>query len=67
MSKGILIDRRSFATGVFASLLTGARVAENCVADDQLHVLEPGKLERLRMDFSASRTKVRLFSILSPT
>ncbi len=61
------IGRRGFAAGVCAWFFTGAKLARDCPADDQLHVLGPGDFERLRMDFNASRTKVRLFSVLSPT
>ncbi len=36
-------------------------------SDDTLHVLKPGDIERLRLDFNASRSKVRLLLLLSPT
>jgi hypothetical protein len=67
VSKGCRIGRRDFTAGVCACLLSGLRLAGDCIADDQLHVLKPADLERLRMDFNASRNKVRLFSVLSPT
>jgi hypothetical protein len=36
-------------------------------AQGDLHVLPQDRIDRLRMDFNASRSKVRLVSILSPT
>lgn len=59
--------RREFAAGACAWLLATSRFAVDGVAEDELHVLNPGDYERLRMDFNASRAKVRLFSVLSPT
>jgi hypothetical protein len=35
--------------------------------DDILHVLQPDNIDRLRLDFNASRSKVRLVFMLSPT
>ncbi len=61
------MSRKDFAAGICVWWLTGTRLARDCLAEDRLHILEPGSLERLRMDFNASRTKVRLFSVLSPT
>lgn len=37
------------------------------VADDSLHILQPDNIERLRLDFNSSRSKVRLLFMLSPT
>ena len=37
------------------------------LAGDNLHVLPQDNLDRLRLDFNASRIKVRLLFILSPT
>ena len=36
-------------------------------ADDNLHVLPPDNIDRLKLDFDASRSKVRLVFMLSPT
>jgi hypothetical protein len=36
-------------------------------AEDQLHILPADTIERLRQDFNASRSKVRLVFMLSPT
>ena len=36
-------------------------------AEDPLHVLPANSIERLRLDFNASRGKVRLIFMLSPT
>ena len=36
-------------------------------SEDNLHVLQPGNIDRLRLDFNASRSKVRLVFMLSPT
>jgi hypothetical protein len=35
--------------------------------DDNLHILQPDNIDRLRLDFNASRSKVRLVFMLSPT
>ncbi len=35
--------------------------------DNPLHVLSADNVERLRLDFNASRNKVRLLFLLSPT
>jgi hypothetical protein len=37
------------------------------VAEDPLHILQADNYERLRLDFNASRSKVRLVFMLSPT
>jgi hypothetical protein len=36
-------------------------------AEDQIHILPADNIERLRQDFNASRSKVRLVFMLSPT
>jgi hypothetical protein len=36
-------------------------------AEDPLHMLEANNIERLRLDFNASHSKVRLVFMLSPT
>ena len=36
-------------------------------AEDELHILQPNNIDRLRLDFNASRSKVRLVFMLSPT
>ncbi len=61
------ISRRSFTLGAGGCLVTGLKLLGDCLAEDQLHVLGTGNIERLRMDFNASRTKVRLLCVLSPT
>ncbi len=34
---------------------------------DDIHILPPDNIDRLRLDFNASRSKVRLVFMLSPT
>lgn len=46
---------------------TVAAVSRAIAAEDVLHALKGEDLERLRLDFNASRSKVRLLLILSPT
>jgi hypothetical protein len=56
---------RKFLPAVFfaaCALLLPARTAE-----DNLHILPVDSIERLRLDFNASRSKVRLVFMLSPT
>jgi len=61
------LRRRSFLAGVLGVfILNRARPAEGGFADDTLHVLKTD-FERLRLDFNASRSKVRLVILLSPT
>jgi hypothetical protein len=51
-------------SGAFVSL---ARAARAQTPEDSLHVLKGNDIERLRLDFNASRSKVRLLFLLSPT
>ncbi len=37
------------------------------VTGDNLHIRQPNNIDRLRLDFNASRSKVRLVFMLSPT
>ncbi len=37
------------------------------VAEEVLHTLKGDDIDRLRLDFNASRSKVRLLFLLSPT
>jgi len=48
----------------FLATMAGGALAP---ADDNLHLLEGEDLARLRLDFNASRSKVRLLALLSPT
>jgi hypothetical protein len=63
----IPINRRIFLaalTGGLAALASGLHIA---AAPQELHILKQGDTERLRLDFNAYRSKVRLLAILSPT
>jgi hypothetical protein len=56
----------------FLALLPGAFISVALAAraqtpEDTLHVLKGDNIERLRLDFNASRSKVRLLFLLSPT
>ncbi len=61
------IERRSFLAALPAAALAAAVVAQAAPEDNPLHVLAADDLERLRLDFNASRSKVRLLLLLSPT
>ncbi len=52
----------------FLLALSGAALAaRDLCADDNLHILPQNDIDRLRLDFNASRMKVRLLFLLSPT
>ncbi len=58
-------ERRSFLALMSASVLA---LRETALGEDNpLHVLSADNVERLRLDFNASRNKVRLLFLLSPT
>ena len=60
--------RREFFTLMPGAVLSTLSIYRACIGDDDsLHLLKPGDIERLRMDFNASRSKVRLLFLLSPT
>ena len=59
------LDRRTFLGAVASA--AGITVPAAAAADTTLHVLPEDNYERLRMDFNASRTKVRMLFVLSPT
>jgi hypothetical protein len=62
------VARRELLTLLPLSFLSALqRQGRAASADDSMHILKPGDVERLRMDFNASRSKVRLFLLLSPT
>jgi hypothetical protein len=62
------MNRKEFLTKLPVVALTAAAAHRPpCLADDNLHVLPPDNLDRLKLDFNASRIKVRLLFILSPT
>ncbi len=50
--------------GAFWAIAGNSRVSAD---DNPLHVLPDDKVDRLRLDFNASRSKVRLLFLLSPT
>jgi len=59
--------RRSFLAALPASVFAAARAVGATADDNPLHVLTANDIERLRLDFNASRSKVRLLLLLSPT
>ncbi len=59
------LSRREMLTALPILSLAGA--VRLLAADNPLHVLKADDIERLRMDFNASRSKVRLLFLLSPT
>lgn len=55
---------------IFLAALTGgvaASALRSAAAPQEIHILKQGDTERLRLDFNAYRSKVRLLAILSPT
>ncbi len=64
----MILNRRELLAAMPATLLSVFTIRRAGAADDDsLHLLKPGNIERLRMDFNASRSKVRLLFLLSPT
>ncbi len=61
------LERRDFLAAMPATVLALAGTARAAAEDNPLHVLKAGDIERLRLDFNASRSKVRLLFLLSPT
>jgi hypothetical protein len=59
--------RRSFLQYLPGALLTLGTAARGRAAEVPLHVLKANDIQRLRLDFNASRSKVRLLFLLSPT
>ena len=58
-------ERRSLLAALPAAVLAFREAAIG--KDNPLHVLSADDVERLRLDFNASRNKVRLLLLLSPT
>jgi len=62
------LERRDFLKALLGLLLTPAVICLGTpAAEDTLHILRRDDVERLRLDFNASRDKVRLLFMLSPT
>jgi len=62
------LERRDFLKALPGFLLAPAVICHGTpVAEDTLHILRQDDVERLRLDFNASRDKVRLLFMLSPT
>ena len=62
------LNRRELLAAMSGAALSVFPICRAGTADDDsLHLLKPGDIERLRMDFNASRSKVRLLFLLSPT
>jgi hypothetical protein len=66
-SEVIRMNRKEFLYRMRRLLLAAAAIPKSLGADDSLHILPQNSIERLRLDFNASRTKVRLLFLLSPT
>jgi hypothetical protein len=56
-----------FLKWLMATIIPVLLVSAANGADDSLHILQPDNIDRLRLDFNASRSKVRLVFMLSPT
>jgi hypothetical protein len=64
----VKLERRELFALIPGSSLLGLSFAwRSFAAEDPIHILRSGDVERLRMDFNASRNKIRLFLLLSPT
>jgi hypothetical protein len=61
------LSRLSLLAGALLFTLFTILLARSGDAQDSLHILPPDSIERLRLDFNASRDKVRLVFMLSPT
>jgi hypothetical protein len=61
------VPRRIFLAALTAGLTTSAAALRTAMAQDELHVLKDGNLERLRLDFNTNRQRVRLVAVISPT
>ena len=59
------IERRNFLSRLPGSFVAAA--AYPLTAEEPLHVLNGTDFRRLRLDFNASRSKVRILLLLSPT
>jgi hypothetical protein len=61
------INRRIFLAALTGGLAASVSALHIAAAPQELNILKPGDMERLRLDFNAYRSKVRLLAILSPT
>lgn len=61
------VPRRIFLAALTTGLTSSAAALRGTVAQDELHVLKDGNLERLRLDFNTNHERVRLVAFLSPT
>jgi len=59
------MDRRTFLTAVVFTAATVPTVT--ALSADDLYTLPQDGIERLKADFNANRSKVRLVFMLSPT
>lgn len=64
---GEQVARRKFLTSLTAGLVSSGTLTRPAPAQDLLHVLKPGDIDRLRADFNTNRERVRLMAVLSPT
>ena len=63
----IPINRRIFLAALTGGVAASAWALRVAAAPQEIYILERGNTERLRLDFNAYRSKVRLLAILSPT
>jgi hypothetical protein len=61
------INRRIFLAALTGGVAASASALRVAAAPQELHILKQNDTERLRLDFNANRSKVRLLAILSPT
>jgi hypothetical protein len=59
--------RRSFLARLPGAMLATDAATPLVAAEEPLHILQGGDIGRLRLDFNASTSKVRLLLLLSPT
>jgi hypothetical protein len=61
------MPRRRFLVAAASGIAASAATLRPAGAQDQLHVMKDGDIERLRFEFNAARSRVRLMMFLSPT
>lgn len=61
------MNRKEFLLKLFAACVATTGTRSLPATEDILHILPPDNLDRLKLDFNASRNKVRLMFLLSPT
>jgi hypothetical protein len=64
---GKCMPRRRFLLAAASGIAAPAAALRAASPQEQLHILKGDDIERLRLDFNASRSRVRLLMFLSPT